>query len=70
MGDGEERIVRNDRKVNEDFRCRYEDRQKYGEAPPPVLQGVGSGGGGGRPRLAVSGQRRRKRTSHAHRKSH
>ena len=28
------------------------DRQEYGEAPPPVLQGVGSGGGP----TAVSGE--------------
>ena len=29
------------------------DREEYGEAPPPVLQGVGSGGGGP---TAVSGE--------------
>ena len=31
------------------------DHQKYGEAPPPVLQSVGSRGGGGA--TAVSGER-------------
>ena len=31
------------------------DREEHGEAPPPVLQGVGSRGGA-RPRPAVSGR--------------